>query len=99
MDQQNKPSQELVKEQPIKFTYPNLIRLILGIGGPAFIAAALYTSPLVREQGLALWVPLFFLLTGLISLILLYIFSGQFVFYNQGVYFRKLGQEINIPYH
>lgn len=86
-------------EQPIKFTYPIIIRLLLGIGGPAFLAASIYTAPLVREQGLALWVPLLFLLIGLGSLILLYLISGQFVIDNQGVYSRKLGREILIPYH
>jgi hypothetical protein len=89
---------ELILNQPLKFTYPVLIRIIMGIGGPAFLAASIFTSPLVREEGLALWVPLLFLVGGLGSLILLYIISGQYVIDNQVVTFRKLGREIHIPY-
>ena len=98
MDQQNKPSQGLVIEQPIKFTYPILIRIVLGIEGPAFLVLAVYTSPLVREQGLALWVPLLFLIVGLISVLILYVFSGQIVIDSYAISFQRLGGKIRIPF-
>jgi len=98
MDIQSKPNRSFELDNPIKFTYPILIRIILGIVGPAFLVAAVYASPVVREQGLALWVPLLFLIMGLMSVLLVYIFSGQIVIDSYAVSFQRLGGKIRIPF-
>ncbi len=98
MDIRSKPNRSFELDNPIKFTYPILIRIILGIGGPAFLVAAVYTSPLVREQRLALWVPLLFLIVGLMSVLLVYIFSGQIVIDSYAVSFQRFSKKIIIPF-
>jgi len=98
MDIQSKPTRSFELDNPIKFTYPILIRIILGIGGPAFLVAAVYTSPLVREQGLALWVPILFLIVGLMDVLLVYIFSGQIVIDSYSVSFQRFSKKFIIPF-
>jgi len=98
MDLQRKTSQGLELEHPIKFTYPILVRIILGIGGLAFLTAAVFTSPLVLEQGLEVWVPLVFLVFGVLDIVVWYFLSGQNVIDNHAVSFQRLGRKIRIPF-
>jgi len=98
MDLQSKPSEGFELEHPIKFTYPILVRILLGIGGLAFLAAAVFTSPLVLVQGLEVWVPLVFLVIGLLNVLVCYFLSGHIVIDSYAVSFQRLGRKIIIPF-
>lgn len=99
MNQEYRLSQVYELEHPIKFRYPILIRILLGIGGPGFLAGAVLTSPLVREQGLAVWVPLLFLVIGLLNVLVVYLFSGQIVIDSYAVSYQRLGRNVYIPFN
>ena len=75
-----------------------MIRLILGLGGLGFLAAAVFTSPLVLEQGLEVWVPLVFLVFGVLDIVVWYFFSGHIVIDINAVSFQRLGRKIRIPF-
>lgn len=80
----------------LKFTYPFLLRVVLGVGGIAFLASALWASLFAEKVGT--WVPLGLLAFGVLDMILWYHLSGEIYLDAEAISFRRFGRTVRIRY-
>jgi hypothetical protein len=83
-------------ELPFEFAAPLLLRVLLGVGGAASLASALWCSLLV--DSVDAWVAIIFLAFGVLDVVLWYFLSARIRLDAEGISLRRLGRTIRIRY-